>query len=61
MIKLRTIGREVRLKIENTFEYLLHLADVVPNGDLATQMLLQIRRRGQMIGMRVRFKYPCEL
>ena len=59
-IKLRTICRKIRLRVKNALEYLLHRIDVITDGRFATQMLFQIRRRRQMIGMGMGLEYPID-
>lgn len=61
MIELGAILPEIGLGIENLGEDPLHFRDMCADGDPAAQLLFQIRRRGQMVGMRVGFKYPFDI
>ena len=59
-VELRAVGVHV-LGIEDLFEDALHFLDVDSDGDAPTDLLLQVRRGGEVIGMGVRFKMPLHL
>ncbi|MNE95740.1 hypothetical protein D3C80_1938720 [compost metagenome] len=61
VIELRTVDTELRLKVEQTLEHPLNLADGFADRDLATQLVAQVRRGGQVIGMGMGFQQPLHL
>ena len=60
MIELAAVGRKI-LQIENTLEDFLHRGHVGAYGRFTTQVLAQIRRAAQVVGMHMRLEYPVDL
>ena len=61
MIEVTAIRRKVRSQIENLLESRLNLGNLLPDGRPAAQLVLEIVRGGQMIGVRMRFEDPFRL
>ena len=61
MIELAPVRRKIRSQVENLLESLLHGTNLFPDSCFATQLLLEIVRGGQVIGVRMRFKDPFRL
>ena len=61
MIEVTAIRRKVRSQIKNLLESLLNLGNLLPDGRSAAQLVLEIVRGRQMIGVRMRFKDPFRL
>ena len=60
-IKLRPVALKLAAFVEHLAEGVLHHGDLVANADLAAQMVLQIGRRRQVIGMDMGFQDPFGL
>ncbi len=61
MVKLRAVQLEAGFHVEDALEHFLHAADVVANRGFAAQVLLQIRRGAQVVGMGMGFHNPLDL
>lgn len=60
LVELRTVGPGVILMVDGG-ERLLHRLDGGADGHVAAQLLLQVGRGGQVVGMRVGFQQPAAL
>ena len=60
-VEIRPIARKFGPKIENLPENLLHDHDIAPDPQPAAETLLQIRRRGEVVGVRMRLQQPRHL
>ncbi len=58
ILKLRSIIRHFIAQIVNLLEGRLNGFDHPANTNLAAKLLLQVRGRGQMIGVNMGFQYP---
>lgn len=61
MIKLMAIGSKRRLQVEYRPKVFLHCANPLADRNLATEFRFQMLSCRKMIGMRMSFKYPCQL
>ncbi len=57
-VELVAVGPEFILQIEDALEYVLHMGDPGADGNLASQLLPQVVRSGQMIRVGMGFKNP---
>ena len=55
VVELAAVSHKGRLQIEYRRKVLLYFQNTFSNGNPATELLLEIRGRRQMIGMRVGF------
>ena len=60
-VELAAVALELRARIEDLAEHVLHDRDIGADGDLAAKLLLEIGRRRQMIGMNVRLEQPLHV
>ena len=58
VIELRSVPLEIGASVEQFAEHFLHADDILAYSKLAAQLLLQIRRSRDVIGMGVRFYQP---
>ena len=58
LVELRPVTLEIGPGIEQLAEHFLHANDLAPDGELAAELGLQIGRRRNVVGMRMRLDQP---
>ena len=58
VVELAAVGQEGALEVVDLLERRLDLADVLADGDAPADLLLQVARAGQVVGMRVGLENP---
>ena len=58
VVELAAVGSEFRLQMEDALEHVLHLGDLAADGNFAAQVLAQIGRRREVVGMGMGFQNP---
>jgi hypothetical protein len=60
VVELAAIAGEAAAGIEQLAEHLLHLADVAADGDAPAELLLEVGRGRQVVGVGMGFQYPFD-
>jgi len=60
-VELAAVGQEAALEVEDAAEHLLHRADVRADGDLPAQVVADVLRAREVVGMGVGFQDPLHL
>ena len=61
VVELAAVGQETALQVEQFLEHRLHLADMPADGNAPAQLLLDVARAGQVVGMGMGLEDPVEL